>query len=53
MVQCECVTQLELEESVSSLTEELEKHQNDLSKRDEQIVHFTTQLKHLQDVSSP
>lgn len=45
--------QLELEESVSTLTEQLEKHQNDLNKRDEQIVQLSTQLKHLQDVSPP
>ena len=45
--------QLELEESVSTLTEQLEKHQNDLNNRDEQIVQLSTQLKHLQDVSPP
>lgn len=45
--------QLELEESVSSLTEELEKRQNDLSKKDDQILQLSTQLKHLQDVSPP
>ena len=45
--------QLELEESVSALTEEVERCQDDLSKKDEQIVQLNTQLKHLQDVSPP
>lgn len=46
-----CLLQLELEENVTSLSEELEKHQSDLNKKDEHIVQLTTQLKHLQDVS--
>ena len=45
--------QIELEESVSTLTEHLEKHQDELSKKDGQIVQLSTQLKHFQDVSPP
>jgi len=48
-----CILQLELEESVSALTEELEKYQNDLNMKDEQVIQLNTQLKHLQDVSPP